>query len=157
MRILIDTSVLVRLSHLDSPNASSAALAVKRITLSGLEGCVVPQVLYEYWVVATRPAERNGLGFSASRIENDLLQFVEQYTLLRDERKVFGHWLDLVSEYQVVGKNAHDARLVATMQRHGIPTILTLHARDFRRYSGITVYTPENLPEDLDSLDGPSE
>lgn len=37
------------------------------------------------------------------------------------------------------GKNAHDARLVAAMVRHGLTHILTFNAQDFSRYRGITI------------------
>lgn len=63
------------------------------------------------------------------------------FHLVRDERAVLDHWLKLVVEFQVVGKNAHDARLVAAMQRHGIEHVLTLNPSDFSRYK-ITVRTP---------------
>jgi predicted nucleic acid-binding protein len=45
----------------------------------------------------------------------------------------------------VKGKNAHDARLVAAMVRHGLTHILTFNAQDFSRYRGITIMTPGAL------------
>jgi hypothetical protein len=42
----------------------SAEAALGQLGNEGHELRVVPQVLYEYWSVATRPAENNGLGFT---------------------------------------------------------------------------------------------
>jgi hypothetical protein len=44
-----------------------------------------------------------------------------------------------VAGYQVSGKNAHDARLVAAMLVHGIESILTFNTQDFFRYGEIRV------------------
>ena len=58
-------------------------------------------------------------------------KWLADYPLLRDERRVFENWRDLVNVYQVKGKNAHDTRLVAAMRRHGISDLLTFNGVDF--------------------------
>jgi hypothetical protein len=45
----------------------------------------------------------------------------------------------------VVGKNAHDARLVAAMNVHGLTQLLTFNNQDFQRYPGISVVTPDDV------------
>jgi len=149
VRILIDTSILIRTSHPDSDHFQGAVDAVSRLLDSNVEPCVVPQVFYEYWVVATRPTAQNGLGFSSSRTGEDLEELGNLFTLLTDKETIFENWRSLVIQYQVLGKNAHDTRLVAAMQCHGIDRVLTLNPRDFQRYPGLHIYTPESLPEDL--------
>lgn len=52
---------------------------------------------------------------------------------------MFEHWYDLVTTYKVLGKPAHDARLVAAMHRHRIPKILTFNVADFIRYPNVEV------------------
>ena len=64
--------------------------------------------------------------------------------LLRDERTIFEHWLDLVSKYSVLGKKGHDARIVAAMQRHGVSHLLTFNCDDFRRYAEIVAVVPDD-------------
>jgi hypothetical protein len=39
----------------------------------------------------------------------------------------------------------HDARLVAAMDAHGIVNLLTLNAKDFRRFSSISVLSSEDV------------
>ncbi len=48
-------------------------------------------------------------------------------------------------KYQVIGKNAHDTRLVAAMIVHGIPRILTFNTTDFQRYQEITAISPADV------------
>ncbi|MEN6357468.1 MAG: hypothetical protein ABFD83_10330 [Armatimonadota bacterium] len=45
----------------------------------------------------------------------------------------------------VNGKQAHDARIVALMLAHGITHILTLNPGDFSRYTGVTPVTPNEV------------
>jgi hypothetical protein len=68
-------------------------------------------------------------------------------SVLAENDGVFGELKRLVAQYAVVGKQVHDARLVAMMLAWRIDSILTLNDRDFRRYDpeGITIVTPTSL------------
>ena len=57
---------------------------------------------------------------------------------------MFGHWVSLVTAFQVIGRRVHDARLVAVMLTHGITHLLTFNHYDFRQFP-ITVVTPGDL------------
>jgi predicted nucleic acid-binding protein len=106
---------------------------------------IVPQVVYEFWVVATRPREQNGLGLSIADADAAVEERTGVFRLLLDERGVFIRWKELVRRHEVRGKLAHDARLVAAMQRHGIESILTFNAADFQRFTSIKVITPTDV------------
>jgi len=45
----------------------------------------------------------------------------------------------------VLGKNVHDARLVAAMLEHNITHLLTLNVKDFKRFDEITVVDPAEV------------
>ncbi|HUY34503.1 MAG TPA: hypothetical protein VMV69_17290 [Pirellulales bacterium] len=45
----------------------------------------------------------------------------------------------------VKGKNAHDARLVAAMQRHGLTDLLSFNKPDFTRFTAINAFTPAEV------------
>ncbi len=45
-------------------------------------------------------------------------------------------------QYQVSGKSAHDARLVAAMHVHGLTSILTFDRTGFTRYAGVEIVHP---------------
>jgi predicted nucleic acid-binding protein len=106
---------------------------------------VVPQVLYEYWSVATRPVAQNGLGITAADAAADLAAICQRFHLFRDERAILDRWQNLVLQHQVLGKHGHDARLVAAMERHGIAQILTFNTSDFRQFTGISVLDPAQV------------
>ena len=142
MRVLADTNVLVRLTQPSHSFHAAARQAVEAVRDQGDTLCIVPQIVYEYWAVCTRPVENNGLGMSVelTRVKTAALQRV--FRLLRDERSIFDRWEELVARFEVRGKNTHDARLAAAMVRHGITHVLTFDAVDFRRFSDITVLEP---------------
>jgi predicted nucleic acid-binding protein len=75
MKALVDTNILARLAHKQHPLAPVAEAALRKLWTDGYELRVVPQVLYEYWSVATRPAEQNGLGFSVEIADADVTRF----------------------------------------------------------------------------------
>ena len=56
---------------------------------------------------------------------------------------VLTEWRRLVGAYGVLGKSAHDARLVAAMIAHGLTHFLTFNLADFNRFAGITVLDPQ--------------
>ena len=62
MKVLLDTNVLLRLAVVSHPTHTDAVSAVHKIRHRGDDPVIVPQVLYEYWVVATKPTAQNGLG-----------------------------------------------------------------------------------------------
>ena len=55
------------------------------------------------------------------------------------------YWERLVISTPVVGKNGHDARLVAAMTVHRLTHLLTFNAQDFRQYPAITAVTPADV------------
>lgn len=143
MRVLVDTNILGRYSQPEHPQNEAAIRAIETLGQAGHELRLVPQVAYEFWVVATRPTAQNGLGFTAAETYEAIHAFLDLFPLLRDERGVFEPWLHLVHSVPCLGKVAHDARLVAAMRRHGLSHILTYNTADFRRYADISLLHPE--------------
>jgi predicted nucleic acid-binding protein len=139
MRILIDTNVLCRLAQKGHSFHAAAEKAVLKIRSDRHELCLVPQVLYEYWVVVTRPASDNGLGMSVDDADKAIGHWIDLFTLFRDERGVFPIWRELVRQRDVLGKTAHDARLIAAMKRHQMDGLLTFNAADFYRFDEVNV------------------
>jgi predicted nucleic acid-binding protein len=62
MKVLVDTNVLLRLFQSQHPHAPLAEAAIRSLTNNGVQLCIVPQNMYEFWAVATRPLTNNGLG-----------------------------------------------------------------------------------------------
>ncbi len=55
MKVLIDTNLLVRLDDQAHATHAEAVAAIGVLKANGHECVLVPQVLYEYWVVAGWP------------------------------------------------------------------------------------------------------
>jgi predicted nucleic acid-binding protein len=145
MRVLLDTNIVARLAEPASPHHVRAQEAVRAIRLADDEPVVVPQVIYEFWVMATRPLNENGLGFNRDAVQKEVAKIEGLFPVLEETGAVYLAWKDLVSRYGVLGKTAHDARLVAAMRVHGITEILTFNKSDFARYEAIRVRTPAEI------------
>jgi predicted nucleic acid-binding protein len=68
-----------------------------------------------------------------------------EFRLLPDTERVHAEWRRLVVKHSVSGVQVHDARLVAAMLAHGVPHLLTLNDRDFKRHSEITAVHPQDV------------
>lgn len=145
MRVLLDTNILLRLAVPSHPMFVVARQAVKNLADRGDESVVVPQVIYEYWVVSTRPLEQNGLGLSAQQTGVAVDKILKNLSLLPDNPGIFELWQTLVTTNAVHGKTAHDARMVAAMMRHGVSHLLTFNHADFRRFHAVTAIDPSQL------------
>ena len=55
MSVQLDTNILTRLSQSTDPAHSAARNAVAKLQAAGRGLGIVPQNLYEFWAVATRP------------------------------------------------------------------------------------------------------
>ena len=146
MRILVDTNLITPLAQPTHQHHKTAQTAVENIRARNDDLCIVPQVIYEFWVVATRPVSpERGLGMSGTRANKEIGTIRKLFTLLDDTPGLFQEWHRLVVQYDVHGRPAHDARFVAAMIQLGITHILTFNAKDFRRYSEITVLCPDQV------------
>jgi predicted nucleic acid-binding protein len=142
MRVLVDTNILIRLAEPADPDHKTAVDAASALRAQGHEPCLAPQNLYEFWVVSTRPATQNGRGKSPDEVAAEFSFLKTHFTLLPDTPAVLPEWETLVTTYKVIGKPAHDARLVAAMLAHGVTHLLTFNDADFRRYADITPLPP---------------
>lgn len=145
MRVLCDTNLLVRAVSQDDPDHSTALDAIAQLKVSNRTPVLVPQYLYEFYAVATRPAATNGIGVTPHKAIGLIDDFIGLMPLLRDERTVFDHWLSLMTDHEVEGKQTHDARLVAAMDRHGVKHLMTFNAKHFQRYTHLTVWSPQDI------------
>lgn len=145
MRVLIDTSILVRLRDRDSPARATCERCIRQLRYQADELYLCTQVLIEFWSVATRPINTNGLGMSSEQAFQDCRRFLVLADLLPEPEDILDRWLDIVRRYEVRGKQVHDARLVALASAYGIPQILTLNPQDFARYNEVTAILPEDV------------
>lgn len=149
MACLIDTSILARLANATDAQHAIATRAVLELHRRGEILHITPQVLIEFRNVATRPVAVNGLGLSIVDTEAQATTFEAKFPLLTETPDVYAAWKVLVGALGVIGKQVHDARLVALCHVHGVANLLTFNIAHFTRLSGfgpgIVVIDPANV------------
>jgi len=111
MSVLLDTNILTRAAQPGRPVYRDTLDALDVLRQRGELLCIVPQNLYEFWVVATRPLSANGMGMGPSQAATELSSLKKLFHFLNDTPSVYTEWERLVSQYAVSGKPAHDARV----------------------------------------------
>ena len=144
-RYLIDTNILLRYADTGASQHPLIMQALETLALRRDEVVIVPQTIYEFWSVVTRPADKNGSGWTITKVSTVIDQIIKRFPLLPDVPSVFENWLELVTRFEVKGKQVHDARLVAAIQTHNVDNLLTLNIKDFERYLEIELTHPEEV------------
>ncbi|MDQ3813713.1 MAG: PIN domain-containing protein [Armatimonadota bacterium] len=122
MRILLDTNIVLRNATEDDPQHRLVAQTLDHLLEQDYELCIGIQNVLEFWVVATRPRDVNGLGLLPAEARQEVTLILDTYDLLSDPPDLLVRWLDLCTRYAVSGRAAHDARLVAPMLAHASPS-----------------------------------
>ncbi|HLJ56926.1 MAG TPA: type II toxin-antitoxin system VapC family toxin [Chthonomonadaceae bacterium] len=136
MAWLLDTSILGRLANTADNSYAAAAQAVLTLHRRGELLHTTPQNLIEFRNVATRPVAVNGLGLAAADAEAKARTFEASFPLLDETPEIYPAWKDLVRAAGVLGKQVHDARLVAVCQVYGLSHLLTFNTGHFVRLAG---------------------
>ncbi len=147
MRIVLDTNVVLRNAITADAEHAEVVNALEHLIRRGHELCISMQVAAEFWVVATRDADKNGLGLTTAQAGRETRTILDTYTLIFDAQHVPSIWIDLCIRNAVRGRQAHDARLAALMLAQGITHIISLNKTDFVRYSEITCLLPSEVGE----------
>jgi len=132
MSYLVDTSVLARLANASDVQHAAAMFTVVELHRRQEILQITAQNLIEFRNVATRPASANGLGLSIAATEAKSAVFEAAFPLISESPDIFPAWKKLVAERQVIGKQVHDARLVAICRVAGISHLLTFNVTHFR-------------------------
>jgi predicted nucleic acid-binding protein len=115
MRCLLDTNVLLRGLDRRHPHCPTVRRALIRLWRQGTEPCLAAQNLVEFWAVATRPVDANGLGMSCAWAAAQIGRMRRFFVILAENADVQPEWERLVVRHSVSGKKVHNTRLLATM------------------------------------------
>src|ERR1019366_6199859 len=110
MRVLVDTNILLRSAQPQHPLCSQATFAVAKLLRQKDSVFFCAQNIAEFWNVATRPADRNGLGFSHEEVLQEVSSIEKLLTLLPDIPAIYAAWKEIVSDHKVQGVRVYDAR-----------------------------------------------
>jgi predicted nucleic acid-binding protein len=72
MSVLIDSNVLLRRAQRAHPARGIAIQSVAKLLAANTPVYFTPQNIIEFWSVATRPAEQNGLGLPQRLVLSEL-------------------------------------------------------------------------------------
>jgi predicted nucleic acid-binding protein len=146
---LIDTSILARLANIADVQYPVAVRAVMELHRRGEALRVTPQNLVEFRNAATRPVAQNGLGLTSAEAMTKASLFEAAFPLLVETPDIYPAWKTLVDAMGVIGKQVHDARLVACCHIHGISHLLSFNTAHFARLAafgpGIMVVDPATI------------
>lgn len=135
-RVMLDTNVLIAATDESRAEHRDALTVVNDWATRRTELCTSGQILREYLAVATRSAEKNGLGLNRSDALGNVHAIRERTTLLAEDAKVADRLLSLLADVECGGKQVHDANVVATMLVYGVRAVVTMNTGDFARFEG---------------------
>ena len=104
--------------------------------------CLAPQNLIEFWAVATRSRNENGLGMTHAIAAGEIEKLRRLFRLLPSNPNVLDAWQRIVLTLEITGKQTHDAHLAAVMEVYSVTSILTFNTTHFVRFSRIAVIDP---------------
>jgi len=113
MAYLVETSILARLANTSDVHYPVATRAVLTLHGQGESLRTSPQNLIEFRNCATRPTNVNGLGLPPAVAETKSATFESLFPLLPETPDIYPAWKALVQALVIIGKQVHDARLIA--------------------------------------------
>lgn len=133
--VLVDTNVLLSATAPLRPLHLPALTVLNDWPNQGVILATSSQVLREYLAVATRPVEVNGLGLGVDDALSNVAAFRGRMRLLIESEPVWERLGHLIATYGCMGKQIHDANVVATALSSGVPTLVTANIGDFIRFA----------------------
>ncbi len=140
-RLFVDTNVLVYATVAESPFHQHASRALEQARGAGAELWISSQVLREFLVVMTRPGLAQDLP-PLGLLLNAISSFRSFFHVAFSESGALDRLLELMQSTDIGGKQVHDAHIIATMQVHDIPRLLTHNVSDFKRFASLIEVVP---------------
>ena len=131
-RVFVDTNILVAAYDPNRPRHLEARALLES---DPRDLAVAHQSLREFVVVLTRPVEANGHGLDGPTASAAWRAVTSTVTHLPETEASQALLLEFVDSGLAVGKQVHDANLVAIALDHGASTLITANPRHFSRFS----------------------
>lgn len=146
MAYCADTNILLRWTEPGTEHCEQARAAGKALRSQGEIVYITSQNLVEFWAVATRPMDANGLGLTPDQADAEAGKLEALFPLLPDTAAIHPEWRRLVVSAKVTGVRAHDARLAGALVVQGVTHILTFNIGDIRKFGQVTAVHPADVP-----------
>ena len=137
--VFLDTNVLLSATDTSRPRHKQAQYVFHASLDTGYHLAISGQVVREYFVVATREPEENGLGLSPEDAVSNIETFTRRTVLIEESEEVSDYVTGMVRKYNLQGKRIHDANIAATMKSHSVRSLVTDNPGDFTGFDEITV------------------
>ena len=145
MSITIDTNILVYASDTGTDIGGAAHELIERLARG-------PDLLYVFWPalmgfirIATHPALNERPLTPAEAVGSVAALLARPHVRAPGEGTGFLKVYESTAPQMTRGRQVPDAHIAALMRQHGVSTIYT-RDRDFRRFDGIRVEDPFELP-----------
>lgn len=135
MKVLLDTSILLRHTNTGDSLHQLTEQALIKLKLANHQLHICGQNLIEFRSVVTRPISANGLGLSSTEADSRSAIYESSFQWLPDVPDIFPVWKSIVAQLGIIGKQVHDARLLAYCHVHHMEAILTFNLNHFHRLS----------------------
>ena len=133
-RVLLVSNVLIAAIDASRP----AHLTARTIIESDPRALAITgQNLREFLATLTRPSASNGYGIAGHRAVADWTEITSTLELLLETPGSQQLLTSLIADGRAVGKQVHDANLVAVAVDHGASTLITANRRHFERFSDL--------------------
>jgi predicted nucleic acid-binding protein len=132
-KFFVDTNILLRAVLSQMHQHGEVDTLLKDTIREGAELWISGQIIREFIVQATHPrtlAQPLSIEDVVQEIEaiKPLFQIADETAVVRAQL------LEILQQYPTIGKQVHDANLIATMLAYGIDTLITLKTADFKRF-----------------------
>ena len=132
--VFVDTNVLLAATVPSRAEHEAATRVLNDWPQRGVRLCTSGQILREYLVVATRPAEVNGLALEMAEARANVAAMLARMRFLEENPLVFARLQSLLDGVDCSGKQVHDANVVATALIHDVESIVTANVDHFLRF-----------------------
>ena len=134
--LFIDTNILIYANVANAPFHKQALNALTLVQQSERPLWISRQVLREFISARTRP--QTFAKPSTPEIVIERVRYLtEQFQVADDTSLVTEQLIKLLKDFNIGGKQVHDANIVATMLAYDIPCLLTHNIKDFQRFEKI--------------------
>jgi len=140
-KVFIDTNILVFAQLALAPHHAVAVARLNELAAGGAELWISRQILREYLSAMSEPRLLTGT-IPMTSLLADVQRFDNYFQVAEEDPAITIFLVGLLLQIPAVGKQIHDANIVATMQAHGIPKLLTHNTADFARFSSVITVVP---------------
>ena len=132
-KVFLDTNILIYAKLEKSIFHEAVVAKLDEMLAEGFEFWISRKVIREYLACITREDSLKQI-LTSELIQKDISEFQENFKVADENDLVTEMLLDLYNQEMIIGKQTHDANIVATMRTYEIEYLYTYNVDDFKRF-----------------------